>query len=239
MTVTVDIADASARENSLKAVFDYFTYVDETFSTYKEGSEISRINRGELAILESSQDMQEVFRLSEETKIATKGYFDIQTPSGLFDPSGLVKGWAIRNAARLLDDEGYMNFFVDVGGDVELRGLNHRGEPWSLGIKNPFDESELVKVVFLSNAGIATSGTYIRGNHIYNPLQKGTLEEVVSLTVIGPDVYEADRFATSAFAMGIQGIYFIEALHGFEGYMIDASGQGTGTTGFSAYTKEQ
>lgn len=88
----------------------------------------------------------------------------------------------------------------------------------------------------LSNAGIATSGTYIRGQHIYNPRDAADpLTDVVSLTVIGPDVYEADRFATAAFAMGRQGIYYIEKLADFEGYMIDRTGQATFTSGLGRY----
>jgi thiamine biosynthesis lipoprotein len=59
--------------------------------------------------------------------------------------------------------------------------------------------------------------------------------DVVSLTVIGPNIYEADRFATAAFAMGEEGIRFIGRLAGFEGYMIDRRGQATFTNGFTRY----
>ncbi len=55
------------------------------------------------------------------------------------------------------------------------------------------------------------------------------------MTVIGPDVYEADRFATAAFAMGRMGVAFVEGLDGFEGYMIDAQGIATYTSGFERY----
>ena len=57
----------------------------------------------------------------------------------------------------------------------------------------------------------------------------------VSVTVLGPNVYEADRFATAAFAMGSEGIHFIEELPRFEGYLIDRSGIATMTTGFADY----
>jgi thiamine biosynthesis lipoprotein len=50
--------------------------------------------------------------------------------------------------------------------------------------------------------------------------------------VIGPNVYDADRFATAAFAMGRNGIEFIEKLAGFEGYLIDQERQATYTSGF-------
>jgi len=44
--------------------------------------------------------------------------------------------------------------------------------------------------------------------------------EIASISVIGPNVYEADRFATAAFAMGEKGIEFIEKQKKLEGYMI-------------------
>jgi thiamine biosynthesis lipoprotein len=52
--------------------------------------------------------------------------------------------------------------------------------------------------------------------------------------VIGADVYEADRFVT-AFAMGREGIRFIDQLEGFEGYMIDKQGRARLTRNFMNY----
>ena len=95
---------------------------------------------------------------------------------------------------------------------------------------------EIIKVIYVSDEGVATSGTYIRGLHIYNPKDHKPMDKIVSLTVIGPNVYEADRFATAAFAMGLDGINFIEKLPGFEGYIIDKGGVATVTTGFNKYT---
>jgi thiamine biosynthesis lipoprotein len=53
------------------------------------------------------------------------------------------------------------------------------------------------------------------------------------MTVVGPDIYEADRFATAAFAMGPEGIAFIDSTAGLEGYAIDMNGIGTMTAGLS------
>lgn len=236
MPVTAEVVDKGATEDVLEKVFKYFSYVDEKFSTYKETSEISAINRGELLESEWSVDMKEIFALSEKTKQETNGYFDIRKPDGAIDPSGIVKGWSIRNAAKILDKEGFKNFFVDVAGDIEARGKNAEGKLWTVGIRNPFNRKENIKILSLDNMGIATSGTYVRGQHIYNPHKVGPLGEIVSLTVVGPNVYEADRFATPAFAMGKEGIYFIENLPGLEGYMIDKNGIATETTNFSKYT---
>ncbi len=235
MPITLEVVDTAARAADLDRVFDYFDYVDRKFSTYKADSEISAINRRELTVARSSADMRAVFALSEITRQETDGYFDIER-DGRYDASGLVKGWAIYHAAEILWADGFENFYVDAGGDIQVAGRNRDGQDWRLGIRSPFHLNEIVKVLAVSNCGVATSGTYVRGQHIYRPQQAGPLEtEIVSLTVVGPDIYEADRFATAAFAMGAAGIQFIEGLEGFEGYMIDRDGQATLTSGFGRY----
>jgi thiamine biosynthesis lipoprotein len=119
-----------------------------------------------------------------------------------------------------------------------VAGNHSHGQPWRVGIRNPFNTNEIVKVLAVSDCGVATSGSYIRGQHIYNPKNKGQpLAEIVSVTVIGPTIYDADRFATAAFAMGRAGIRFIEQLEGFEGYMIDRRGLATFTSGFARYAR--
>jgi FAD:protein FMN transferase len=235
MPITVEVVDASATQAMIDSVFRYLEYVDRTFSTYKEDSEISRINRGELRPEAASADMQAIFALAEQTRLESNGYFDIRH-GGQYDPSGVVKGWAIDNASRLLRQQGAQNFHVEAGGDIQMSGLNADGEPWRVGIRSPFDPDEIVKVLSLTDHGVATSGSYVRGDHIYNPQDEAdALDEIVSITVVGPDICEADRFATAAFAMGRHGIFFLENLYGFEGYMIDRDGRATMTTDFKRY----
>ncbi|HEX3269487.1 MAG TPA: FAD:protein FMN transferase [Ktedonobacterales bacterium] len=234
MPITVEVADESVSKDDLETVFSYLVSVDERFSTYKETSEVSQLNRGELREDEYSDDLRTVLALSEETRRATGGYFSIWC-DGVCDPSGLVKGWAVRNAARILDERGFQNYYLDAGGDLQLAGMKD-GAPWRVGIRNPFNRAEHVKALSITDRGVATSGTAIRGQHIYNPRHADQpITEIVSMTVIGPDIYEADRFATAAFAMGRMGVAFIEGLDGFEGYMIDAQGIATYTSGFERY----
>ncbi len=234
MPITVEVVDPSVTEADIDKVFAYFRAVDDIFSTYKEHSEISKINRGELRAEEYSDEMKTILALSEQTKQETRGYFDIQH-NGIADPSGIVKGWAIFQAAHMLKKAGCTNFYIDAGGDIQVSGKKD-GNPWRIGIRNPFNRKEIVKVLAVMDKGIATSGTAIRGQHIYDPhLLHTPLQDIVSLTIIGPNVYEADRFATASFAMGKRGINFIEQLPGFEGYMIDASARATFTSGFERY----
>ncbi len=238
MPITIEVMDIHVTQDDLDKVFAYFVWVDETFSTYKATSEISQINRGELPAAQWSQEMKTIMALSEQTKKDTHGYFDILR-HGLYDPSGIVKGWAVHNAANLLTASGFHHFSIDAGGDIQVSGKKD-GHVWRVGIRNPFNRRENVKVLALTNRGIATSGTAIRGQHIYNPHNPSMhLLDCVSITVIGPTIYDADRFATAAFAMGRKGIQFIETVAGFEGYMIDAQARATFTSGFERYVLHQ
>ena len=129
------------------------------------------------------------------------------------------------------------SFCIEAGGDIEARGANDEGLPWAIGIRSPFDPSKLVRKLLMSNRGIATSGTYIRGEHIYNPRTGGKANEIASLTVIGDNAYEADRIATAAFAMGHAGVEFVAGREGLDAYMVDWSGMATFTPGFARYTE--
>ncbi len=243
MPITVEIVESSHASNgrakiqsAIDKVFEYFRYVDGKYSVYKESSEITDINRGRTSIVKASAEIKEIFKLAEKTKQETGGYFDIVNRQGIYDPSGIVKGWAILNAANLLKGLGFTDYCVEAGGDIQTAGSNSKGQKWRIGIKNPFKQSEIIKVIQLGGEGVATSGTYIRGQHIYNPKNMAeAIEDIVSLTVIGPNVYEADRFATAAFAMGKKGIEFIERQEGLEGYIIDKKGIATMTSGFERY----
>jgi len=235
MPITIDIVDADSAP-LIDDVFAYFATVDAQFSVFKPDSEISALNQGRLGLPDVSAPMQEILAIAARTMKETRGYFDIRRPDGSLDPSGVVKGWAIRNAADLIRAAGVKNFYVDAGGDIQAGGVNATGEPWTVGVRNPFNHREIVKAIRPQGRGVATSGSYVRGQHIYDPYRPGQrLEDIVSLTVIGDDVLEADRFATAAFAMGRAGIHFIEERPDLEGYAIDAAGVATKTSGFERY----
>lgn len=235
MPIAVEIVDELATKADLNDIYNYFSYIDHKFSVFKPTSEVSSMNAGKLRAEHFSQDLRLVLDLAEQTKQETNGYFDIYH-NGYCNPSGLVKGWAIYNAAKLLERKGFKNFCVDAGGDMQVAGFNSAGELWRIGIRHPFQPDKMVKVLGLTNLGIATSGTYIRGQHIYNPFKPDEpLTEIVSLTVIGPNIYEADRFATAGFVMGRAGLEFIATKPKLEAYMIDKAGLATFTEGFAKY----
>src|ERR1035437_4293691 len=102
MTISIEIVDPGINEKIFDKIFSYFEKVDETFSVYKKNSEITLINEGKIKQNEYSHDMKEIFLLADKTKKDTNGYFDIKTPEGKYNPSGLVKGWAIYDASKII-----------------------------------------------------------------------------------------------------------------------------------------
>lgn len=235
MPVTVDVVDKRAKEKDIEIIFEYLWRIDEQFSPYKNESEVSKINEGKISIENCSREMQEVLEIAGSTKKQTNGYFDVWN-NAKFDPSGIVKGWAIWKASQKLLELGYKNFSLEIAGDLQTYGINENGDKWRIGIQNPFNLSEIVKIVGLSGQGIATSGSYQRGAHIYDPHTGNGVDDISSISVIGSNVMEADRFATAAFAMGEKGIEVIESIAGLEGYMIKKDKTAVMTSGFEKYT---
>src|SRR5690242_21351960 len=97
MPIVIDVRDEDPPAGAVERAFDWFRWVDATFSTYREGSEISRLGRGELELADADEAVRWVVCRCETLREETDGYFDAHA-SGRLDPSGLVKGWSVDRA---------------------------------------------------------------------------------------------------------------------------------------------
>jgi FAD:protein FMN transferase len=233
MPILIDVRDAEVEPSALDRAFDWLRFVDATFSTYKVDSEISRLNRGELAPADAHPDVRAVLARCEELREETGGYFDIQAPTlphaGLesivssaktVDPSGLVKGWSLERAGHILEAAGARNYTINAGGDIVARGCPFPEPAWRFGIQHPLLRDRLAAVVAVSDQAIATSGAYERGNHIIDPHTGLPPGDVLSVTIVGPDLGTADAYATAAYAMGKAGPAWTARLSGYEAMTI-------------------
>jgi FAD:protein FMN transferase len=234
MPVTVQVVDDGAKDEAVDEVFADFTMLDRTFSLYVLDSAVSRINRGELPLEDAGRLVTQAVDLCRLYQHATDGYFSAWI-DGRFDPSGLVKGWAIDRACSILDRHGYADYFVDAGGDVQTRGRNAQGGPWRVGIRHPVERDKVARVVLASGLAVATSGTYEKGEHILDPHSGRPAGAWLSFTVVGPDILQADVFATACFAMGMRGLDFVARVPGYEAYAIDPEFRANYTAGFDAF----
>ncbi|MDX6198518.1 MAG: FAD:protein transferase [Actinomycetota bacterium] len=216
---TVAIRDAGSWADAIRDVVTWLHRVDALFSTYQPDSEISQIRAGQLSVEAADPLVQEVLTLCSAYEIETDGYFTAQLPTGL-DPTGLVKGWAIERASRLLHEHGSHNHAVNGGGDVQLAGESSPGQPWRVGINDPHDRARVLTVVSGRDFAVATSGTYERGPHIVNPRTGAVASGLAGVSVIGPSVERADVYATAAVAMGSAAHTWLEGLPGHHGLLV-------------------
>jgi thiamine biosynthesis lipoprotein len=235
MPILVDLRDEDRDSaGALEQIFAWFSWVDATFSTYKQDSEISRLNRGELALESAHREVGWVLARCETLHHETNGYFDIHAASpDRLDPSGLVKGWAVDRAAAILDAAGLRNYAINAGGDIRLRGRPIPEAIWRVGIEHPHEHDKVAKVIEATDLAIATSGEYARGQHVLDPHTRRPPTGVLSVTITGPDLATADAYATAAYAMGeTRAINWTARLQGYQALTILTDGRVLSTPGF-------
>ena len=231
----------STLEGAVEAAFDHFREVDTRFSTYKADSEVSRLNRGELPLKACSPELRAVLDMCADARVISDGYFDIRAhrTDGMLDPSGLVKGWSVEGAARLLEAAGAIDYCINAAGDIRLRGHAQPGTPWRIGIRNPWDARTIAAVVSADELAIATSGAYERGEHVIVPHTGRPPDGIASMTVVGPSLTWADTWATAAYAMGVRGVEWVaRELDGYEACAISTDRQLVFSAGFECFTVE-
>src|SRR4051794_41517895 len=131
----VDVEDA----------FGWLQQVDATFSTYREDSDIRRLDRGELRLDACRPEVDEVLTRCRELERATHGFFSVRA-AGRLDPSGLAKGWAVAGAAERLAAAGATSFCINAGGDVVARARPAPDRRWRIGIRHPEAPKRLAAV---------------------------------------------------------------------------------------------
>ena len=223
--VSVDVrhAAASVAEPALDAAFALLRAADERFSPFREDSELSRLDRGQVAPDEVSGQMREVLAIAERARVDSGGVFDIRTPEGRLDANGVVKGWAAQRAADLLVAAGVVDFCLNAGGDVVVHGEPEPGEPWRVAIQDPRDPAAVLAVLDLRDGAVATSGTYQRGAHVWDGRTGSRDLPLLAATVVAADLTTADVLATTVLAMGPPGADWAKA-HGAAAVLTVPSG---------------
>jgi len=232
MPVGIDLPDG--RGVDVEAAFDWLRDVDATFSTYRDDSDISRLDRGELTLAGCRPEVDEVLTRCMALRHATRGYFSVR-PAGRLDPSGFVKGWAVAGAAERLAAAGAESFCINAGGDLVARGRPAPERLWRIGIRHPVDLDGLAAVVAVEDLAVATSAHYEQGAHIVDPHTGEPPTGLLSVTVIGPDPAIADAYATTAFAMGAGGPEWATTLGDYDAMCITSERRVVSTPGFARH----
>ncbi|MFD6332474.1 FAD:protein FMN transferase [Streptomyces niveus] len=224
-----------AIEAALREAVSWLHHVDEVYSTYRPDSAISRLARHEIGLDDCSAEVREVLALCRSAVRTSGGWFS-HLATGFLDPSGLVKGWAVEGASRILYEAGARNTCLNGGGDLRLRGEAAPGTPWRVGVAHPLRPGELCTVVQGRDLAVATSGTAERGAHIVNPHLGTRANGLASVTVTGAGLTMTDAYATAAFAKGESARDWLASLDGYEGFGMLPDGRSWHTDGFPGDT---
>jgi thiamine biosynthesis lipoprotein len=235
--VTVDVfgeADEVARKELYVRVARaraVLQRADAVFSTWKEHSPINQLRREEITVAQAPPEVAAVLEGCATAHSLSDGWFDPWAMPGGLDPTGYVKGWAAQRALGALSMPGVTGGIVNAAGDVVASGCPGPGRPFRVAIVDPSDRRRLACVVELAG-GIATSGTYERGGHLIDPRTGLPAARAASASVTGPDLGLADALATALAVAGPAGLDFIEAIEGYEGFVIGYDGSWQYTANF-------
>lgn len=201
MPVSIDIPNAHSAQ-PFQVVFDFLKNVDTKYSPYKESSEVCRFARGDINEADVSLEFQHILKECTKYERSTGGYFSARYNDD-FDPSGYVKAWALHESAAKIEACGFSSFLISIAGDMVARSdTSIDAKVWNIGIQDPHNQQQVLGAVHLKNQAIATSGSYVRGAHIFDPHTHSTNTDLLSVTIYGPDIITADVFATTCMAMG-------------------------------------
>ena len=271
--------DRAAASAAIEAVMHEMHRIDALMSSYKESSELSRINRD--AARQPAEVSAELFDLLARAIAFSElsgGAFDITYASAghlydyrgrirpteaqlttaceaigyrhlrldrstrtvrfaregvRIDLGGFAKGYAVDNGAAILARHGVRHAVVAAGGDSRMLG-DRCGRPWTIGVRDPRREGEVVALLPLEDVAVSTSGDYERYfddgdercHHLIDPRTGKSPHAVRSVTVIAPDGLTSEALSKTVFVLGVeQGMRIVESIPDVDAVVIDAAGR--------------
>lgn len=218
MPISIDIIGVN-KPAIFKAAFDQFRQIEQRFSRFLAGSEVSIYNQG--GKHQFSDEFSFVQRACATWHKATDGYFSAYY-NGTYDPLGYVKGWAIGEVAKSIEATGAGTYFINAGGDILARSDSDK--TWQIGLQHPLNKHAIIAKLAAKNIAVATSGSYVRGQHIVNPKTKKPAHSLLSVSVYGADIITADVLATALFARDKNDLSWVVEYAGYQAIIVGNDG---------------
>jgi thiamine biosynthesis lipoprotein len=143
-------------------------------------------------------------------------FFVKSDPRFKLDFNAIAQGYSVDVIADFIQSRGHSNYYVEIGGEIRVRGKNKNGGSWKIGIDisdelNRQETKDIISTLSVSDCGIATSGNYRnffeknekKYGHILHPkLGKPVSTDILSATVIAKNATLADAYATLLILLG-------------------------------------
>ena len=155
----------------------------------------------------------------------------LDEPDMQVDLGAIAKGYAADEVAEILKANGVQHAIINLGGNVLTVGGKVNGDPWKIGIQDPFNpRGDYLGIISLSDKTVVTSGTYERYfeqdgkryHHILDPRTGYPAEnEVASVSIITEKSMDGDGNSTSVLLLGLEeGMKFVESQKGVEAIFV-------------------
>jgi thiamine biosynthesis lipoprotein len=155
-----------------------------------------------------------LFLLEENTFLSKKD------SRSKLDFNAIAQGQSADEIAKILDARGQQNYFIEVGGEIVVKGNNGRDDFWIIGVDEPIEDNDgtsdprqLENLLQITNSALATSGSYRKFyvkdgqkySHTINPKTgRPVNHNLLSVTVLSSSAALADAYATAFMTMGVQ-----------------------------------
>jgi len=146
--------------------------------------------------------------------------------------SAIAKGFGVDKVAELLESLNINDYYVEIGGEVRVKGRNASNVPWRIGIAVP-GYGGVDKIISLTDMSMATSGDYlnyfeedgVRYSHTIDAVTgKPITHNLASVTVIHESCAMADGYATAINVLGPEKGMALAEKENLAVYMIIRSG---------------
>ncbi|HYE80990.1 MAG TPA: FAD:protein FMN transferase [Clostridia bacterium] len=166
----------------------------------------------------------------------------LEDPGMKVDLGAIAKGYSADEVARVLKENGVKHAIINLGGNVMTVGGNPNGNPWNIGIQDPFNpRGDFLGIVPIKDKSVVTSGTYERyfeanGKKYHHILDTATgyptENNLYSVSIITDKSIDGDGLSTTSLLLGLEeGIKLIESLENVEAIFVTADKQVYVTSG--------
>lgn len=212
-----------------EAAFDEAARIERFLSTWREDSELSRVNRGDAGALSPElrslldrviawrdrsggafepqiRPLVDAWRTRESGAVPSpqaiaNAVAQIRSGRAAFEEGGFGKGYALD---RMMAAIGGRDVVINFGGQLAVRG------PHTVSIAHPLHRDQPVVTLTLRDASLSTSSgsekTFEIGGrrftHIIDPHTGEALPPRGSVSVIAPSAFDADVLSTALYVMG-------------------------------------
>lgn len=200
------------------AAFAECARIESMVSTWRDDSELSRVNRGATP----SPELASLLAVANDYKHETGGAFDPHIRALLnkwhiregdvnadgYEEGGFAKGYAIDRMLDVLRRDGAKHAVINFGGQIGTLASTE------VTIADPERRDHPVVALTLEQRSLSTSSTSEKPNHIIDPRSGVPVSARGSVSVIHDSALVADILSTALYVMGRErGLEWARAHH--------------------------